>query len=97
MDVFEVVHWVQLLLPRVVLLSEEVDHVIAEQGDDDDGNDVRKDHFALGPSHVQDRGSVHRGHSLDQMEVVRGHRVSSHIQRHHDHGIEECDDGEKDR
>ena len=92
-----VVDIIKFLLPEVVLLAETVYHVEGEGWDDDYGADVREDHLVGRACDIQNCRSIHFAHSVDQLIIVRRHRVSSRVQWDHHEAIEDSDTEQQKR
>lgn len=68
--IIELFHWVNSLLPVVVLLAETVDHRKCKRWNDNYGTNVSKDHFVGRSRDVEDRCCIHFAHTIDQIVVV---------------------------
>ena len=80
----------------VILLPEPVNHCESKRWNDNDGANVRENHLFVRTCDVQDCCRVHLAHPIDQIVIVRRHRVSCCVQRYHDEAIEDGDYEEQD-
>lgn len=92
-DVFEFLHRCDSLLPSIVLLSEDKDHVERQNWNDHDCANVSEDHLRLFSSYIQHSSGIHFRHII-VFPIVRGHWITCHVQRHDDDSVEDSDDEE---